>query len=225
MAAAPPVRLLLLEDATEELARIGKLLADAPGSRYELTRATSPDETLSLLGRKPYDAVLVDATRLGWAALADLLPIAAPTAPVVVVTRADDAELGRRALAGGAQDHVVAREIDAKQLARALRNAIERHRAMWEPESLRQREGLSASLDPLTGLPNRGSLQEHLRSALAEAAAHGTKVAVLSIDLDSFKSLNDTLGQAAGVESLRCVAERLRLATQGFHRVARMGGY
>ncbi len=78
--------------------------------------------------------------------------------------------------------------------------------------------------DPLTGLPNRALFMEHLEHALARARRKATPVSVLYLDLDGFKTVNDTLGHEAGDEVLVDVAERLRQALREADMVARLGG-
>jgi diguanylate cyclase (GGDEF)-like protein len=75
--------------------------------------------------------------------------------------------------------------------------------------------------DPLTGLPNRRGFLEHLTQAVAGDRDH---VAVLFLDLDDFKSVNDSLGHAAGDRLLAAVGERLRSVTRATDAVARLGG-
>jgi diguanylate cyclase (GGDEF)-like protein/PAS domain S-box-containing protein len=82
----------------------------------------------------------------------------------------------------------------------------------------------SAMHDMLTGLPNRRMLQGCLRQAIAEAEANSTMVAVLQVDLDHFKYVNDSLGHDAGDALLQYVAERLRTAVVRGNTVARTGG-
>jgi PAS domain S-box-containing protein len=87
-------------------------------------------------------------------------------------------------------------------------------------------EGLAfrASHDGLTGLPNRASFEEHLERALARAVRNRLAVAVLFMDIDGFKEVNDTLGHNAGDEVLRIVANRLSEAVRDTDLVARRGG-
>jgi diguanylate cyclase (GGDEF)-like protein/PAS domain S-box-containing protein len=81
-----------------------------------------------------------------------------------------------------------------------------------------------AFYDPLTQLPNRRLLQERLKSALTSSHRSGLKGALLFIDLDNFKALNDTLGHDMGDLLLQQVAERLQVCVRENDTVARLGG-
>lgn len=78
--------------------------------------------------------------------------------------------------------------------------------------------------DSLTGLPNRLLLADRLHQALARAQRNGTRLAVLYMDLDGFKPINDRLGHDAGDEALRQVARRLQDAVRSADTLARVGG-
>ncbi|MGH2358419.1 MAG: diguanylate cyclase domain-containing protein [Candidatus Limnocylindria bacterium] len=78
--------------------------------------------------------------------------------------------------------------------------------------------------DPLTDLPNRALFGERLGRAVARAARTGAVVAVLFVDLDDFKSINDRLGHDAGDEVLRAIGDRLRASVRSGDTVARLGG-
>ena len=78
--------------------------------------------------------------------------------------------------------------------------------------------------DPLTGLANRARLRDQLDRALVSAGQSPDRVALVYVDLDDFKKVNDSLGHAAGDRLLRVVAERLLNATRGSDTVARLGG-
>src|SRR4029453_5990853 len=84
-------------------------------------------------------------------------------------------------------------------LANALANAIERR-------SAEERTRHEALHDPLTGLPNRNLFLDRLQHALTNTRPHHASVAVLFLDLDQFKLVNDSLGHAAGDELLAAVA-------------------
>ena len=78
--------------------------------------------------------------------------------------------------------------------------------------------------DPLTGLPNRGLFSDRLRQALNRRARVSSYVAVMIVDLDGFKNVNDSLGHLVGDELLIAVADRLRDRLRGFDTIARLGG-
>jgi diguanylate cyclase (GGDEF)-like protein len=102
-------------------------------------------------------------------------------------------------------------------IANVLANAIERRRA----EERTQHEALH---DALTGLPNRSLFLDRLEHALSAAARRRTAIAVLFLDLDQFKLVNDSLGHAAGDELLAAVAPRIEQALRPGDTVARFGG-
>jgi diguanylate cyclase (GGDEF)-like protein len=102
-------------------------------------------------------------------------------------------------------------------IANVLANAIERRAA----EERMQHEALH---DPLTGLPNRNLFLDRLEHALSVAARHDNSIAVLFLDLDQFKLVNDSLGHAAGDELLAAVAPRIESALRPGDTVARFGG-
>ena len=102
---------------------------------------------------------------------------------------------------------------------RAQQAELERHVA----ERTQQLHHL-AHHDPLTQLPNRRQLAGRLASALARARKTGRRVALLFVDMDNFKSLNDTLGHNFGDRVLQGIAERLQAAAGANSLVARLGG-
>lgn len=82
----------------------------------------------------------------------------------------------------------------------------------------------SSQHDALTGLPSRVLMLDRLALAIAAATRHETRIAVLFIDLDNFKRINDTMGHAAGDDALKLAARRLRAALRRSDTVSRHGG-
>ena len=110
---------------------------------------------------------------------------------------------------------------DLARIAGHLGGFIGQHIARRETE---RRLQFVVSHDPLTGLPNRTIFAQRLGQALAQAARYGHKVALLFVDLDRFKIVNDTLGHEAGDRVLREVAERFRESLREGDTVGRHGG-
>jgi diguanylate cyclase (GGDEF)-like protein/PAS domain S-box-containing protein len=93
-----------------------------------------------------------------------------------------------------------------------------------EREADKQRIEYLAYHDALTGLPNRLLVQDRFMQAMGQADRHGTRVALAYLDLDNFKTINDTLGHAAGDAFLKEVAVRLRRCVRDTDTISREGG-
>ena len=93
-----------------------------------------------------------------------------------------------------------------------------------DQKSAEQELRFLANYDPLTGLPNRTLLSERLSRAIVRARRNNHRIAVLFLDLDRFKDINDSLGHAAGDRILRAAAQRLQETAGDRHTVARLGG-
>src|SRR4051812_11854912 len=104
---------------------------------------------------------------------------------------------------------------------RELRRAEHAEGALRESETEMK---FLAQHDLLTGLPNRAMFQEQAQQLIAQAARHGRRAALLFIDLDNFKRVNDSLGHGTGDALLEAAASRLRLAVRLEDLVARLGG-
>jgi diguanylate cyclase (GGDEF)-like protein len=117
-------------------------------------------------------------------------------------------------------EHTELSDEDATQARRlADRVTVALSNASWEEKLYHQ-----AHYDPLTDLPNRTLLKDRLPQALVRAKRNNTQVAVLFLDLDRFKSINDSLGHAAGDLFLREITHRLTQCVRAIDTVARPGG-
>jgi diguanylate cyclase (GGDEF)-like protein len=103
---------------------------------------------------------------------------------------------------------------------------FETERRRTDEQLARREEELAflATHDPLTGLPNRTLILDRVEQMLARSARNQTPVAALFIDVDNFKSINDTLGHGVGDELLRAVAARLRGVVRHVDALGRLGG-
>ncbi len=115
--------------------------------------------------------------------------------------------------------HNLVRDIDGRRSFHVivLEDITERRKAEQELRYL-------ANYDTLTSLPNRALASERLARAIVRARREGRLVAVLFLDLDRFKDINDSLGHAVGDRVLRAAAERVQQAVGPQHTVARLGG-
>jgi len=150
--------------------------------------------------------------------------LAAPCVPLVVLTGLDDEHVAAQALQEGAQDYLIKGEIETRGLLRAMRYAVERKSLEETAQGLVREIAHSAEHDSLTGLPNRVLLNDRIGVAIAFANRHDRKSAVLFLDLDGFKHVNDSLGHPTGDKLLQSIAARLLECVRSCDTVSRQGG-
>ena len=217
---AGPVRVLLLSTDFHTARLIDELLR-ANWSRVQLLAHAEWDAAAAqALVDHPSCCVLLDVPAGGNAAALDLLEyvrLSAPDAPIVLLSAGDDEALALEAVKAGAQDCLVKSELDATVLRRALTHAIERKRS--ESDLAHQ-----ALHDQLTGLPNRALFLDRLGVALERARRSGTQTAVMFLDFDNFKEINDSRGHAVGDRLLVMLGGRLSAMLRPMDTVARFGG-
>jgi diguanylate cyclase (GGDEF)-like protein/PAS domain S-box-containing protein len=93
-----------------------------------------------------------------------------------------------------------------------------------EHRSMNERIRVQARIDALTGLPNRLALEDRLTQAILEAGQRGSELALLWVDLDGFKTVNDTLGHAVGDGLLQAITDRMLISIGSGDTLARIGG-
>ncbi len=214
-----PVRVLLIEDNPWDARLVQEMLRDEGASDYALTTVTTLRDGLERLKTEVFDTVLLDLSLPDGQAVETLGALSSQQSrlPILVLTGNKDDVLAANAMRQGAEDFLVKGQIDGPSLARALRHALERSRWRNYLDHL-------AHHDSLTKLPNRALFQDRLGQALEQARRSKQGLAVLFVDLDNFKSINDTLGHTVGDMLLECVAERLRSSVRASDTVARVGG-
>jgi len=208
---------LLVVAADPEVCRfLGGLLA--PGTA-EVQCATSVTAALAAVAHGPHDAILLDDATLGGEATVRMLLEEDPGAQVILVGDPSGPDAVQAAQDAGAADHLPKAALAADTLERAVRYAVQHRRSV-------ERLQHDALHDALTGLPNRTLFLDRLEQSLRRSRRFGSGkgAAVLFLDLDRFKVVNDSLGHQAGDELLRSVAKRLAAALRPGDTVARMGG-
>ncbi|HEX3995173.1 MAG TPA: PleD family two-component system response regulator [Acetobacteraceae bacterium] len=141
--------------------------------------------------------------------------------PLLLVGEPGEKDRILRGFELGANDWLV-QPIDAQELRARARNQVRRK---FYQDRLRSDLGTALEMaltDPLTGLYNQRYLHRHLSSLMD--SGQGRQLAVLMVDVDHFKSVNDRYGHASGDRALRLIADSLRINTRVFDSVARYGG-
>ncbi|GJD52224.1 Response regulator PleD [Methylobacterium crusticola] len=215
--------LLIVEDRRSAADR----LAAALGQYHCVEVENDPHKALVKATDGAYDLVLVSLDLAGFDGLRLCSQLRSldrtRTLPVVMIADPGDRARIMRGLDLGVHDYLV-RPIDRNELVARVRTQVRRRRFA---HSLRESVQASMELavtDGLTGLHNRRYLDSHLAGLFSEPSLRGRPVAVLLLDIDRFKSINDRFGHEAGDEVLRDFAARIRAQTRGVDVVARFGG-
>jgi diguanylate cyclase (GGDEF)-like protein len=218
-AQAQTLRVLIVEDNPGDERLIRQALSEDPHRKFEVTSARTLDGALELAQTMPVDAILLDLHLPDSSGLASVktLALAVPRTPILVITGVDDDSLAIEVSGHGAQAFIIKGSDQPLALSRAIRCAIARKRF----EALLAEQ---AYFDSLTGLANRGLFHDRLKQAIARATRTEMRIAVVFIDLDNFKAVNDNLGHMVGDKVLRAIADALRGAVRQTDTVARVGG-
>jgi diguanylate cyclase (GGDEF)-like protein len=213
------MKLLLVEDNISDAEFLSATLRRHQAQDFELTHVYTIADGVRALGENRYEVVLLDLNLPDATGMecVEAIQSADNSIPIVVLSGQDDEEFAVSVLNKGVQDYLVKWEGDGRAIFRSIRYAIERKRSELRLNYL-------AQYDPLTGVPNRQFFHDQLNRATARAQRLGTKVALLFLDLDQFKIVNDTLGHHAGDQLLREAARRLSSVIRSGDVLARLGG-
>ena len=214
-----PTKVLLVEAEPSHLDPLKEAFESASGPSMEVEWAGEMSGALELLSEGGIDAVILDPELPDSQGLPSFerMYAFAPHIPILVLTKDDDEELAVRTVQGGAQDCMAMREAEPNVLVRSVRYAIERHRLLSALRSL-------SLIDDLTSLYNRRGFNDLGEQYLKLARRTPRGVSLIYLDIDRFKTINDTLGHHVGDRALRSVADTLRETFRRSDIVARMGG-
>ena len=214
---------MLIEDSEDDATLVVRLLTRG-GYDVAAERVDSPAALTAALDRQPWDLAIADYAMPGFSGTAALHMLRERDAdmPFIFVSGTIGEDAAVSGMRTGAHDYIM-----KDNLARLL-PAVERE--LGEAGVRRERRGVERRLaylayhDALTDLPNRTLLHDRLEQAARIAAREGTPLALLVLDLNNFKEINDTLGHHAGDRVLQCVASRARATLREADTVARLGG-
>jgi diguanylate cyclase (GGDEF)-like protein len=206
--------LLLIESDPLDAALVQDALNSKNGL-FHLVWVSSLADALDCLAKQSIDMILLEFALPNDSQLNVYHQIssAAPDALILVLIATDEKHLIAEAMQDGAQDYIAKNQLDAHWLSRLLNYAIERKDMLQAVQH-----------DFLTGLANRKLLAEQLGRAMKLAKRNKKQAALLFIDLDNFKQINDSLGHAIGDQLLQSVAKRFVKLVRVTDTVCRQGG-
>ncbi len=213
------LHLLLIEDNPGDAVLIRALLDETDVRDLQLTHVETLGQGVAKLEEARFSAVITDLNLPDSSGIGTLQRLVATGSdiPVIVLTHSDDDPVAIEMVKCGAQDYLIKGQSDGALILKTVRYAIERKL------SDRHLRYLSHH-DKLTGLANRELFKDRLAQAVARAERSGNLVALLFLDLDRSKSINDMLGHLAADKLLVAVAERLKTCVRNVDTIARLGG-
>jgi len=210
-------QVLIVDD--DRSMRVG--LKQALGSEgFSILEAENGSQAFIICQREVPDLILLDAVMPvmdGFTACRQIrqLPNGKDT-PILIITGLDDEVSVARAFSSGATDYI-AKPVNISVLRQRVSRLMETSKNAQHIKQL-------AYQDPLTGLPNRTFLMQNLRHMTSRANLKGESLAVLFLDLDRFKLINDSMGHDTGDLLLKAVAERIKGCIREQDVIARLGG-
>jgi two-component system cell cycle response regulator len=216
-------RVLIVDNQEANVLLLERLLIGA--GYVSITSTSDPGEVCALHGKNGYDLILLDIEMPGmdgFQVMEGLKEIETEGyLPVLAITAQPAHKL--RALQGGAKDFI-SKPFDLAEVLMRVHNMLEvrlLHEAARNHSKMLEELALK---DPLTGLANRRLLADRMSRALVHARRYKSIMAVVYLDLDGFKQINNTLGHGAGDVLLKMVAGRLTATVREEDTVARLGG-
>jgi diguanylate cyclase (GGDEF)-like protein len=215
--------ILIVDDQAANVRLLEQMLREAG---YRNIASTMDPHSVGALHRaNHYDLILLDLQMPGmdgFEVMEGLKEIETDGyVPILVITAQPGHKL--RALTSGAKDFI-SKPFDLVEAKTRIHNMLEVRLLYRQLEQANRALESMALHDALTGLPNRRLLMDRLSSAIAHARRNKSAMAVMVLDLDGFKQINDSLGHDAGDTLLSMVAARLVAAVRQEDTVARWGG-
>jgi len=214
-----PLRILLVGATNTDAELTVEFLESTQTDFGAMVRASTLDEAKLHAHDGELNIVLLDISSMQTVTgdALDALQSLIAELPLVVLGEEHQSRAAKTLLEQGAQDFLIKGDFNSRTLERAINYAIHRKQSESRFRHL-------AQYDVLTGLANRTLFEERLDRAIRRAKRHGTGLAVMYLDLDRFKRINDSLGHDAGDELLKMTAERLESCVRETDVVSRRGG-
>jgi two-component system cell cycle response regulator len=216
-------RILIVDDRKSSYERIVTTLS----TEHTVDVEADPSEALFHAAEGNYDLLIVSLGLKNFDALRLCSQVRSlertRNVPILAVSEADNNVRLMRGLEIGINDYLI-RPVDKNEMLARVRTQIKKKRYSERLRDNVQKSAEMAITDALTGLFNRRYMEMHLATLVEQAASRGKPIAVLIVDIDYFKAVNDSYGHDAGDDVLREFALRIRKAIRNIDLACRYGG-
>ena len=193
-----------------------------------IEEAVTVDQGLELYSKHTFDVILLDYSmplRDGIEMILDIRNEAKRSnTAIVMMSTHEDENIALECIKAGAQDFLIKSDISEKKLRRAILHSTTRHELEVKLFETYQQVKQLAETDSLTGLPNRYFFDETLKVAIANNRRNEHTLALLLLDIDNFKLINDNFGHDVGDLLLQKTVAKIKKCLRGNELFARLGG-
>ena len=218
-----PLRVLIVEDSENDALLLLRSLWRG-GYEPQFERVDTPEAMAAALSSQAWDIVISDYSMPHFSGLAALwvLKQSGLDVPFILMSGTVGEDVAVEAMKAGAHDYVLKNKPQRLVCAieREIREAAVRRERSLSQERLRY----LANYDPLTDLPNRNLFYERLEQTLGSSRPENKPLALILLDLNDFREINDTMGHQMGDLTLQQIGPRLRTTLRDRDTVARLGG-
>ncbi len=216
-------RVLIVDDRASSAERLSTALA----TQHTVDIETNPNDALFRAAEGNYDLMIVSLALQNYDALRLCSQLRSldrtRNVPILAICDGEDNARMIRGLEIGVNDYLM-RPVDKNELHARAKTQIRKKRYTERLRDNVQQSIEMAITDGLTGLYNRRYMESHLGALVEQAAARGKPLTALVLDIDYFKSVNDTYGHDAGDDVLREFATRIKKSIRGIDLACRLGG-
>jgi len=219
--------ILLVDDDQVDRSAIIRTLKKSNLS-VNIEEAVTVDQGLELYSKANFDVILLDYSmpaRDGIEMILDIKNQAkVSSTAIVMMSTSEDENIALECIKAGAQDFLNKSDISEKKLSRAILHSTTRHDLEKKLLATYQQVKELAETDSLTGLPNRYFFDQSLKLAIKNNQRHDQTLALLLLDIDNFKLINDNFGHDVGDVLLRKTVKRIKKCLRGNELFSRLGG-
>ncbi len=221
------LNLLLVDKDHNDYVMIVNALRCHDYEQFNITQACRLDDAIEMMASERFDLVISDINLPDSDSTSTVCRLGhyAENIPIIILTSISDQRIGQMAISAGIEDYFVKDHFnDIELLCKTINSSIERHRIKSQLRRACAEHERMATHDVICDIPNRLLFLDRLNHALSHSDRHGDSLALVYIDLDGFKPVNDGLGHDVGDFVLSTVAHRIQNQVRESDTLARIGG-